>query len=318
MDVSIVIVNYKTPALLHDCVKSIFAYSKGFYFEIIIVDNHSEDESKFLITSNYPNVKWIDAGTNLGFGAANNIGIRLAIGEYILLLNSDTELYENSIFKALNHYKEISTFNKVGLLGCKIEHRNKSLQPSCNYYWAGIKEAIQANPVWIKIFQLWLGRKKLRDIDKYEKLNKNHELTWLGVPFALIKSKILKKIMFDEHFFMYSEDEELNYRLVKKGFSSFFYCETGIYHIIGGSSGDTFKRDRQIFASKLLFILKTRGKSYLLVYALILKLNIKFDNILNPDNEVLIDQNKLRLFWLKKYTKLLFSKEFTVLNTYLD
>ena len=318
MDVSIVIVNYKTPLLLQACVKSIFEYSKGFEFEIIVVDNHSEDESKTLITSNFPAVKWIDMGFNSGFGSANNKGIKIAEGDYVLLLNSDTELYENSILKTLDYYIEQSKTKKIGLLGCRIEHRDKKLQPSCNYYWAGIKEEFQANPIVILIFERLLKQKKLRSIHKYERLNSNHVMTWLGVPFAFIKSSLIKDNLFDEHFFMYSEDEELNYRLAKKGFNPFFYCETGVYHIIGGSSGDAFKRDRQIFASKLLFIQKTRGKAYLKLYILILKLNIKLDNLLNPKNEVLINQNKLKLSWLKKYTEVILSKEFTVLNTYLD
>jgi len=295
MDVSIVIVNYKTPVLLKDCIKSIIEYSHGFEFEIIVVDNHSEDESKYLITSNFPTVKWIDVGWNAGFGSANNKGIKIAKGDYVLLLNSDTELYENSILKTLKFYIEQSQTKKVGFLGCKIEHRDKKLQPSCNYYWSGIKEAIQAHPVWIKIFQLWLGRKKLRDINKYEKLNKNHQLTWLGVPFALIKSEILKKTMFDEHFFMYSEDEELNCRLTKAGYNPYFFAGTGVFHIIGASSKNNLKKAKQIFCSKLLFILKSRGELYFNIYCLVLKSGLKFDIYLNKSG---ISPAKNELNWL--------------------
>ena len=297
MDVSIVIVNYKTPFLLRDCIKSIIDFSSGFSYEIIVIDNHSQDESKLLVTDISNVVNWIDAGTNIGFGAANNIGIKAAVGDYIVLLNSDTELYENSIYKSLNHYKEISAFNKVGLLGCKIQHRNKSLQPSCNYYWAGIKEAIQAHPVWIKIFQLWLGRKKLRDINKYEKLNENHQLTWLGVPFALIKSEVLKKTMFDEHFFMYSEDEELNFRLTKAGYKPYFFAGTGLFHIIGASCKNNLKKAKQIFCSKLLFILKSRGELYFNIYCLVLESGLKFDIYLNKFG-ITHAQNQLN--WLVK------------------
>ena len=318
MDVSIVIVNYKTPILLRDCVKSILDYSNGFDFEIIVVDNHSEDESKTLVTSMFPVVKWIDMGSNSGFGSANNKGIKVAKGDYVLLLNSDTELYENSILKTLDYYIEQSKTKKIGLLGCRIEHRDKKLQPSCNYYWAGIKEEFQANPIVILIFERLLKQKKLRSIHKYARLSTNHEITWLGVPFAFIKSSLIKDNLFDEHFFMYSEDEELNYRLAKKGFNSFFYCETGVYHIIGGSSGNTFKRDRQIFASKLLFILKTRGKLYFWVYSLILRINMNFDNRLNSVDEDLITKNNLKLSWLRNYSKVIFSKNFKVLNTYSD
>jgi GT2 family glycosyltransferase len=318
IDVSIIIINYKTPELLFSCIKSIYEYSALFSFEIIVVDNDSQDDSKRIIKDYFNEVIWVDAGSNLGFGAANNIGIEMSVGEYTLLLNSDTELYENVIFKSLEFYKEISKDKNIGLLGCRIEHRNKKLQPSCNYYWAGLKEEFQANPIAILIRERLLKLKKLRGIDKYAKLGENHEITWLGFPFAFIKSEIIKENLFDTNFFMYSEDEELNYRLSQKGYIPYYYSEAGVYHIIGGSSSDNFKRNRQIFASKLLFILKIRGKAYLKLYILILKLNIKLDNLLNPKNEVLINQNKLKLSWLKKYTKVILSKEFTVLNTYLD
>jgi len=318
IDVSIIIVNYKTPKLLFECIKSIYDFSNQFTFEVIVVDNDSDDNSEESIKSNFKEVIWINAGSNLGFGTANNIGIEKSKGEFTLLLNSDTELYENVIYKSIEFYKEISLEKRIGLLGCRVEHRNKELQPSCNYYWAGIKEEFQANPIAIFLRERILNLKKLRGINKYEKLNVNHEMTWLGVPFALIKTNIIKENQFDPSFFMYSEDEELNFRLSNKGYKSYYYSDAGVYHIIGGSSSDNFKRNRQIFASKLLFILKIRGKAYLKLYILILKLNIKLDNLLNPKNEVLINQNKLKLSWLKKYTKVILSKEFTVLNTYLD
>ena len=318
IDVSIIIINYKTPELLFSCIKSIYEYSALFSFEIIVVDNDSQDDSKRVIKDDFNQVIWVDAGSNLGFGAANNIGIEMSVGEYTLLLNSDTELYENVIFKSLEFYKEISKDKNIGLLGCRIEHRNKKLQPSCNYYWAGLKEEFQANPIAILIRERLLKLKKLRGIDKYAKLGENHEITWLGFPFAFIKSEIIKENLFDTNFFMYSEDEELNYRLSQKGYIPYYYSEAGVFHLIGGSSGDTFKRDRQIFASKLLFILKTKGASYLRIYSFLLKVNICFDNFLNQKDEVLIKKNKMKLKWLNRYYKVLFSSKFKVLNTYSD
>ena len=140
----------------------------------------------------------------------------------------------------------------------------------------------------------------------------------MGFPFAFIKSEIIKENLFDTNFFMYSEDEELNYRLSQKGYIPYYYSEAGVFHLIGGSSGDTFKRDRQIFASKLLFILKTKGVSYLRTYSFLLKVNICFDNFLNQKDEVLIKKNKMKLKWLNHYSKVLFSSKFKVLNTYSD
>ena len=295
MDVSIVIVNYKTPQLLLDCIKSVYKHTNDCLYEIIIVDNDSKDESKELVSRAYPNVIWIDMKENSGFGVANNVGIRKSKGEFTLLLNSDTELFEDAISQTLNHVKRLEK-NKYlpGLVGCQIKHKDGRLQPSCNYYWSGIREAIEEHPFGIKVLQHWFKIKKLRDKDKYEKLNNNHRITWLGVPFALIRTTIIQDFLFDENFFMYSEDEELNYRLSKAGYSPYLFCETGIYHHIGASSGFNSNRDRQIFFSKLLFLFKVRGSFYFKIYCGILKSVYKWNKKLSNKD----DSNKIE--WINK------------------
>src|SRR5436190_15940891 len=87
---SIIIVNYNTPALVIDCLETIFASSRLETFEVIVVDNFSRDSSEHLITTRFPQVKWIQMNYNSGFARANNAGILTAGGEIILLLNSDT------------------------------------------------------------------------------------------------------------------------------------------------------------------------------------------------------------------------------------
>lgn len=277
--------NYKTPKLLDACIASVYKFTKGCDFEILVVDNHSEDESEFLIKKNYPTVQWLEMGYNAGFGRANNYGIEHAKGDYTLLLNSDTELFEDAISKTLDHYKELERIHqKVGLVGCQIKHQDGRLQPSCNYYWAGLREVIEEHPIGIKILQHWLKIPKLRSINKYDKLNTNHEITWLGVPFALIRSSVIKNDKFDPQFFMYSEDEELNYRLSKKGFKHFFFAETGVYHHIGASSNGNVKRDKQILISKFLFIYKSYSNLYLRFYNFIYNSTIYWNNKLHGKN----------------------------------
>ncbi len=282
MDVSIIIVNYKTPKLLLDCIRSIYHFTKDVSFEIIVVDNNSEDNSKSTILREFLDVNWIDMEYNAGFGRANNKGIDVAKGRYTLLLNSDVELYEDAISLTLDHYKSLELKQKVGLVGCQIKHKNGKLQPSCNYYWAGLREVIEEHPIGIKILQHWLRIKKLRSRDKYLNLSVNHKITWLGVPFALIDSEIIKSFKFDEDFFLYSEDEELNFRLSKNGYSSFFFSGAGVYHHIGASSENNNKRDLQIFYSKLQFVKKAYGSLYFWIYCKLLtscfKWNSKLDS----------------------------------------
>ena len=157
-------------------------------------------------------------------------------------------------------------------------------------YWSGIREAIEEHPFGIKVLQHWFKFKKLRDIDKYAKLGTNHEIFWLGVPFALIRTSIIQQFLFDENFFMYSEDEELNYRLSKAGYPAYLFSETGIHHHIGASSGSNTKRDRQIFYSKLLFLFKARGAFYFKVYCKILKSVYKWNKKLSgSSNDELVE-----------------------------
>ena len=94
-DVSIIIVNYKTPQLILDCLQSVYTHTKGIGFEVIIVDNDSQDNSRAIVLSQYPEVKWFEMGYNAGFSRANNLGIDHATGRNILLLNSDTLLIDD-------------------------------------------------------------------------------------------------------------------------------------------------------------------------------------------------------------------------------
>jgi GT2 family glycosyltransferase len=100
MDLSIVFVNYKTEALLFECLRSIYAHTNGLNFECIIVDNHFIPGQNQAILDEFPTTNWIDSGGNIGFSKANNIGLQAAKGQYILFLNADTLLVDNSIYLA--------------------------------------------------------------------------------------------------------------------------------------------------------------------------------------------------------------------------
>mgnify|MGYP003659434064 CR=1 FL=1 len=97
IDLSFIIINYKTPLLTKDCIASIYALNCKCKFEIIVVDNYSCDDSFSIITQEFNKIKWLQSEENLGFGRANNLAVSKSIGEYILLINSDVVLFENSI-----------------------------------------------------------------------------------------------------------------------------------------------------------------------------------------------------------------------------
>jgi GT2 family glycosyltransferase len=335
IQVSIIIVNYKTPQLLHNCIASIYAHTSDVIFEIIVVDNQSEDESETLIRQDFKDVIWINAGSNLGFGKANNLGIKKAKGEFILLLNSDTDLYENAIYKTLHFFTKNENL-RIGLVGCKIQNRDFSLQPSANYYFPGLRDLAEENAIVLLFWCRLLGKKILKNIDKYDKLNTTHALPWVGVPFAMIKKSTFEETGgFDEDFFMYSEDKELNYRLQKLGYQNYFFHETGIFHVNGGSSGFAAKRSRQILVSKWLFILKAHNKSYYFTYILLQYLNYIVDDIFfllakikGKATSIDIEIAESRKFYYKCLRKYAFKIPFkyqsfihsspTFLNTYND
>lgn len=101
MDVSIIIIHYKTLKLTTDCIRSIYEHTKGVSFEIIVVDNDSQDGAGEIITREFSGVQWLNMGYNAGFSRANNAGIRASKGRYYLLLNSDTELIEDTITRCV-------------------------------------------------------------------------------------------------------------------------------------------------------------------------------------------------------------------------
>ena len=101
MDLSIIIINYKSAKLVLDCVQSIYQQTQQYSFEIIIVDNDSKDDCKEKLLAAYPQTKWLQTGYNAGFARANNAGIRIANGEYVLILNADTIILDNAIDKSI-------------------------------------------------------------------------------------------------------------------------------------------------------------------------------------------------------------------------
>lgn len=280
IDISIIIVNYKTPKLLFNCIESIEKNKENINIEVIVVDNHSEDESESIVLTNFPHVIWKNVGYNAGFSRANNMGIGIAKGEYILLLNSDTVIIDDCLQKTLKYYKKLEDDSlNPGLLGCKMKDLNDNILFNSNLFFPGIKKVWNANAV--KIF---FSRKKQKSPEQIthdrelQHLN-NHECAWLGVAFALCNRKLFDKdgLFMDEDFFMYGEDMEWCYRIAEKGYRNFFFADVEIYHINCGSSGFSEWKTGQIIISEWLYIYKTKGYFYYLIYLALLKFNLFVD-----------------------------------------
>lgn len=161
MQLSIIIVHYKTPQLLLECVKSIYSNTTNVDFEVMIVDNDSQDNSEDLIKQHFKNTVWINSGYNAGFARANNTGIRAAKGEYILLLNPDSFIKDDFLKNMLYFYQRKDTDGKLGLLGCRvISSIDGSLQVGSGLGFSSFKKHIKANPIYIYLTRNFVSKKK--------------------------------------------------------------------------------------------------------------------------------------------------------------
>lgn len=275
IDLSIVIVNYKTPDLLLGCVRSIYKETQSIKFEIIVVDNNSEDESKAVVCKEFPDVKWFALDYNSGFSRGNNYGIRRTSGNYILLLNSDTVILENAINKTLDFYRIFEKKNNAGLVGCQMKDEKGNILPNSNIQFPGIKSLLKKNAVYFKL-------SKFKKYDPIERHLHDHESQWLGAAFVLFNADLIHKnnLFLDEDFFLYSEDIEWCYRIIKAGFVNYFYSEAVIIHFDSGSSSISDAKLGQMKISEWLYILKKGGPIYYITFLTLLRINLMIDNIL--------------------------------------
>ena len=264
MDVSIVFVNYKTEALLLDCFRSIYEHTSGLIFECIVVDNHSIPGQNQSILSDYTQTTWIDSGGNVGFSKANNIGLAAAKGDYILFLNADTLLIDNTISSAWNYLKYDPSLVAIG--GIQLDEKQIPIP-----YYRTLNDVrrdfyiVPNRPVFHKLINRLLPKQTFNRPEETNNL--------VGAFLMASKANLLKVGAWDEDFFMYAEDAELSYRLSKLGKLAYFE-DVRFIHLI---QDNPFRRTTfswvnrfsiQIQVSNLLWIRKSYGIiAYLMIFA---------------------------------------------------
>jgi len=232
MKLSIIIVNYNVKYFLEQCLLSVKNACKEIASEVFVVDNNSVDGSVKMIKEKFPEVKIIENKENLGFSKANNQAIRLSSGKYILLLNPDTVVEEDTFTKILNFMDEHAD---AGGLGVKmIDGKGKFLP-----------ESKRGLPTPLVAFYKVFGLSKLFPKSKifaqyhlgYLDKDKIHQVDILAGAFFLLRKEALDKTgLLDETFFMYGEDIDLSYRIIKAGYKNYYYPETRIIHYKGEST----------------------------------------------------------------------------------
>ena len=260
VDLSIIIVNYNVKVFLQNLLDSINKASANLQTEIIIVDNASDDGSVEFLREKYPSVKLIINKTNLGFGKANNLALREAKGKFILLLNPDTIVAEDTFIKIIEFFNQTP---EAGLAGCKILNPDGTLQLPCRRSfpgpWTSFTKVTGLSTLFpkSKIF----ARYNLTYLDE----NESYEVDAISGSFMMMKKEVYDKVGgFDEQFFMYGEDLDLCYRIQKAGYKVYYVHSTQIIHYKGESTKRSSMDETKVFYNAMhLFVKKHLSSSFL-------------------------------------------------------
>lgn len=265
---SIIIPNFNTKNLLKDCLTSIYQDNSGNFFEIIVVDNASQDRSLSMLKKNFSKVISIRNKTNLGYGRACNQGIKKAKGKYILLLNSDTLVPQDTLKKALSWIKK---HPQVDIVGCKLLNIDKSLQPSAGYFPTLLRLALMMLFIDdIPIIKTFTKSYQIRNNNFYEH---EQEVDWVTGAFLLAPRQAMLRLNgFDQSIFMYAEEVDLCFRAKNKNMKVYYTPSFSIIHYKGKSSIDGFKAAiLGEYKGILAFFKKYKSLSQTKVLKLILK-----------------------------------------------
>lgn len=263
MEVSVIIVNYNTSHLTNACIDSVIKYTSNLNYEIILVDNASSDGSQELFRSR-KDIIFIESNVNLGFGRGNNLGVNNAKGNFLFFLNSDTLIIENSIFHLYEFFKRNEDQLKIGALGCKLVDAELKIMNSGGGFPKVVNDLKEYYYVALqKIFKATLAAR-----DPYDFSKPFFEIDYvIGADLMMRKSIYDSLGGFDEQFFMYYEESDLQFRLWEKGLKCYITTETQIIHLEGGStnseSPSNFKRiTNQV--SRNYYFKKNDSKMYFL------------------------------------------------------
>jgi GT2 family glycosyltransferase len=235
MDLSVIIVNYKSSRLILDCINTIVAETTVISYEVIVVDNASGDNSEQEILAAYPFVQFIQMGYNAGFSRANNAGLRAAKGDHLLLLNPDTLILQHALDRSVQRFAE-SNF-----VACGVQQLNadRSLQISGNYFMKGGLNHLLPLPYWGKVIR-WIGYQLKTKVPNVQEAGTAHEVDWISGAFLMVKRSTLDKAGYmDEDFFLYAEEVEWCSRLRKQG-GLVIFGDINIIHLQGETTGDAF------------------------------------------------------------------------------
>lgn len=255
-DVSIIIVNWNTRDMLQDCLQSLQEQAGAVTTEVIVIDNASSDDSVHMVRRQFPNVSLISNQDNRGFAAANNQGIAIAQGRYILLLNSDTRVVDRAIAKAVafadNH-------PQAGMVSCRTYFVEGPIQPNCFLFPS--------------LLNLFLSMSHLGELFERNRFFGRRRMTWwdydtvrevqaIAGCFMLARREAVAQVgLMAEDYFMYSEDTDWCWRFQNAGWKIMYTPEAVIIHK-GGSSSSQCATDMHLLERRamLMFLERKNGR----------------------------------------------------------
>jgi GT2 family glycosyltransferase len=232
IDLSVIIVSYNVKDLLKKCLESIFSFQKDLSFEVVVIDNDSEDQSTKMLRDEFPQVKLMENRRNLGFSGACNQGIRRSRGRYVLLLNPDTEFTEGGITEMVEY---MDADRQVGICGPRMMDPQGRVLFSCRSFPSYLTAISSGQSLLNRLLphNPLSRRYLLKDLNRSEK----KEVDWVSGSCLLTRRELFERIgLLDELFFMYVEDVDFCYRARQMGFGVYYFPSVAVIHHIGGST----------------------------------------------------------------------------------
>jgi len=282
IDVSIVIVNWNSTEYLKECIKSLKKHTKDLSYEIIVIDNNSNDFNPDEFGSEFPDIRIVKNRENLGYVKAANQGAALARGNYLVLLNPDTLFIDNSLYKMK---KVLDDNPDIAVVGCKVLDKNLKVSPYTILPLPSLKDHI--------LRELHLKKNLCKPKDYYEQSRYVSGVS--GCCFMTRKALINKVELFDENIVAYSDEIEFFLRIKKLGYKVFYLAETSIIHFGGGSySLVPLQQEIDLKKSRLYVVKKHYSKRIYLTWLLFEIINLILKSILTGILSLLPGPTKLQ------------------------
>lgn len=252
---SISIVNTNNCSLVRDCLNSIYQNTTRTTFEIIVVDNASNDGSVEMIEREFPLVRLVKNVMRQGYGYSHNRGVEVSKGEFVLIFNEDMVVLPNALDLM---FEKIKSNPQIGVVGCRLLNSDGSLQHSCFKFFTLWGEALEA----LIPYNLFFKKSKWRRQMMFWDHNQEREVDVVMGCCMLVPRKIFESAgKFDPHFFVYSEESDLCRRIKNLGYKVVFIPDAKIIHI-GGQTSKTMslKMNLVMAESKIKYVKKHHGE----------------------------------------------------------